>query len=87
MFTFLPFQVNARKFVCGVYVMAYDMTNPPAPTTFRIWVNNVKGSASVSLIDPIQNKPVGIQVLQRQSNRIRLQFQAVEYPRLLVVTE
>jgi hypothetical protein len=87
MFTFLPFQVHSTKFVCAVYVMSYDTTSPPPPVTFRLWVRNVSGNARVSLYDPISNQPVPITVMERQSAAIRVQFQAVDYPRLLTFNE
>jgi hypothetical protein len=87
MFTFLPFQVHPRKFVCAVYVMSYDSTNSPPAMTFRIRVRNVNGSARVSLYDPILNQIVPITVMERQSGAIRVQFQAVDYPRLLIFNE
>jgi hypothetical protein len=87
LFTFLPFQVNSRKFVCAVYLMSYDITNPPPPMTFRVTVRNVKETARVTLYDPILNQTVPVTVMERKSGTIRVQFQAVEYPRLLILNE
>lgn len=88
MFTFLPYQVSARKFVCAIYVMAYDITKPPPAMDFRLRIRNVNGvGARVSLYDPILNKAVALKVIDRSSSQITVRLQALEYPRLLVINE
>lgn len=87
MFTFLPFQVSPHKFVCAVYLMCYDITAPPPAMGFRIRVHNVAGSARASYYDPIANQPMPVAVIERGANEIRVQFEAVEYPRLLIIEE
>ncbi len=50
----LPFQVNAKKFVVGSYVMSYDVTRPPPPMGFRVTLGKLPfDRARVSLLDPV----------------------------------
>jgi len=88
MFTFLPYQVNPRKFICAIYVMSYDITNPPPAMDFRLRVRNVNGAgARISLYDPILNKVVPCTITGRSGTHFSVRLQAVEYPRLLVISE
>jgi hypothetical protein len=88
MLTFLPYQVNPHKFVCAVYVMSYDITNPPPPMRFRLKVKNVNGSsARVSFYDPITNAMQPVEETSRDGNQITVTIPAVEYPRLLIIQE
>jgi len=88
MFAFLPFQITSRKFICAMYVMSYDMTNPPPAMLFRINVKNVNGTgARISFYDPIRNQPLPLKVTARSGSQATVEIEAVEYPRLLVISE
>ncbi|MCM8786031.1 MAG: PA14 domain-containing protein, partial [Candidatus Omnitrophica bacterium] len=88
MFVFLPFQVSKNKFICGVYVMSYDITNPPPPMKFRLNIKNVYGDrTNVTYYDPIEDKEKDIKIVEKSKNNIKLELETVEYPRLLIIEE
>jgi hypothetical protein len=87
-FAFLPFQVNAHRFVIPYYVMTRDVTKDLAPEQFTLTVGGLHGDgATVTAYDPIQNRPVPVTVVKRAPNSLTLQVTASDYPYLLTVQE
>ncbi|MCM8767834.1 MAG: PA14 domain-containing protein [Candidatus Omnitrophica bacterium] len=88
MFVFLPFQVNRNKFIFGVYVMSYDITNPPPPMKFRLNIKNINGKdANIKYYDPIIDKEEKIEIIEKEKNSVEVEIEAVEYPRLIIIEE
>ncbi len=87
-FAFLPFQVNARRFVIPYYVMTRDVMKDLTPEQFTVQIKGVKGiGASVSAYDPLKNKTVPVIVNQKGSDNLSLTLTATDYPYLLTVQE
>lgn len=87
-FAFLPFQVNAKRFVVPYYVMTRDVTKDLAPEQFTVQINGVRGSgASVTAYDPIKNRTVPVVVNSRGANSLSIKLTATDYPYLLTVQE
>ncbi|HOK56895.1 MAG TPA: PA14 domain-containing protein [bacterium] len=88
MFTFLPFQINKNKFVFAVYVMSYDITNPLPSMNFRLIIKNIYGeNAKITYYDPIENKEIPFKLLDKGKDNVKLEIEAVEYPRLIIIEE
>lgn len=88
LFAFLPFQVNANRFVIPYYVMTRDLTTDLTPETFTLQLSGFKGaSALVTAYDPINNSNVPVTVLNRTAQAITLKVTATDYPYLLLVDE
>lgn len=88
LFTFLPFQVDAGRFVFGAYVMGYDITDPPLPMDFRITIRGVDGtSAAVSLYDPLLDEALPLREVSGDGGSLTVTMTASDYPRLLIVDE
>ena len=88
LFTFLPYQVNARRFVIPYYVMTRDVLAPFAPEQFTVRLAGVHGAtASVTAYDPINNRAVPLTVARRDSTGLTLTLTAADYPYLLTIQE
>lgn len=88
MFTFLPYQVNSRKFVIPYYVVHRDVRINMSLKQFTIQVSGLKGSgATVSAYDPINDAVVPLTVVSRGTNSIKLTLITADYPYLLIVQE
>jgi hypothetical protein len=89
LFTVLPFQVNARKFVFAVYVMSptypqEDLAEQP----WRVALRPVGGvDATVSGVDPLSGRAVPVTVRERARESLTVEVPATDTPRLLVVEE
>lgn len=87
-FAFLPFQVNAKRFVIPYYVMTRDVVKDLAPEQFTVQINGVRGSgASVTAYDPLNNRTVPVVVNSRGQNSLSIKVTATDYPYLLTVQE
>jgi hypothetical protein len=85
-FTFLPFQVNANKFVIPYYVMTRDIQKDLTPENFTVEIRGISNLASVSVYDPINEKTVPVKVSQNtSSNTFNLELIATDYPYLLII--
>jgi hypothetical protein len=89
LFTFLPFQVHARRFVIATYVMSYDLTSPPPPALFRLEIAGVDGpQASLRYYDPILDRDMDSSPDDTYTpESVTLTLEQVEYPRLLIISE
>jgi hypothetical protein len=87
-FAFLPFQVNARRFIIPYYVMTRDITKDLPPEQFTVQIKGLKGNgASVSAYDPINNKEVPVVVKGKAQDSLSVNLTATDYPYLLTVQE
>jgi hypothetical protein len=87
-FAFLPFQVNASRFVIPYYVITRDITVNLPPEQYTVAVSGLKGlKASVSAYDPLKNVTVPVTVTRRTASALTVQLSATDYPYLLIVDE
>ena len=87
-FAFLPYQVNAKRFMIHYYVMTRDVMKDLPPEQFTVQIKGIKGSgASVTAYDPIKNRNVPVVVNGRGSDNLSLNLTATDYPYLLTIQE
>ena len=87
-FAFLPYQVNAKRFVIPYYVMTRDIMKDLNPEKFTVEIKGVKGSnASVTAYDPINDKTVPVTVKKKGADSLSLELTATDYPYLLTIQE
>lgn len=87
-FTFLPFQVNAKRFIIPYYVMTRDITKDLPPEQFTVQIKGLKGEgASITSYDPINNKDVPTVIKSKGTDSLELVLTATDYPYLLTVQE
>lgn len=87
-FTFLPFQVNAKRFIIPYYVMTRDITKDLPPEQFTVQIKGLKGEgASITSYDPINNKDVPTVIKSKGTDSLELILTATDYPYLLTVQE
>jgi hypothetical protein len=83
-FTFLPFQVNANKFVIPYYVMTRDVQRDLSPENFTVEISGINNVASVSVYDPMNDQNIPVKVSRKVgSNSLVLELTATDYPYLL----
>jgi hypothetical protein len=83
-FAFLPYQVNAHRFVVPFYVMTRDASKDLPEEGFNLSVSGFTSPVKVSAIDPVsgQTEPVNVQWLI--GGTVIFRVQATDTPRLLV---
>lgn len=87
-FAFLPFQVNAKRFIIPYYVMTRDVAKDLPPEQFTVLIKGLKGeNASISAYDPIKNKDVPVVIKSKGLDSLELVLTATDYPYLLTVQE
>lgn len=87
-FAFLPFQVNARRFVIPYYVMTRDVMQDLVPEEYMITIKGlVADGAIATAYDPINDKSVPVVVEGRDRNSLSLKLTASDYPYLLTIQE
>jgi hypothetical protein len=98
---FFPFQVDATRFVCSVYVMTSDLTHqyttkPAAgrtpydlpPEAFRLTIGNLRAAtARVSLYDPLSGTTQPASIVTRAHRQIVVQLNPTDSPRMLTITD
>ena len=85
-FAFLPYQVNAKRFIIHYYVMTRDVMKDLPPEQFTVQIKGLKGSdASVTTYDPINNKNVPVIVNKRGADNLSINLTATDYPYLLTI--
>ncbi len=99
-FAFLPYQLNAHRFVIPYYVVTRDVLHvydphatgdrryemPPEQFTLQVAGLHAQG-ASISAYDPINDRAVPVQVLAANPQEVTLRVTAADYPYLLSVQE
>ncbi|MFN8490040.1 MAG: fibronectin type III domain-containing protein [Caldilineaceae bacterium] len=87
-FAFLPYQVNARRFVIPYYVMTHDLTTALGQENFTIQLAGIDGvSAAVSVYDPLQDRAIPLTVNGRSATTLNLTLTATDTPYLLLIDE
>ncbi len=88
--TWLPYQVNAHKWVVAFYVMTRDVRQDLAPERYTLSVRGLSEMlGSVSLYDPWTGRSEPVQVLERGSatTPTRISLASTDFPRLLMIEE
>jgi hypothetical protein len=101
-FAFLPFQLMPDRFVIPYYVVTSDVTHvwdkqkdvlDPArydmpEQDYDVTIGNIAGhNATVSVYDPLANRDVPVKIVASTSDTLTVRLKAVDYPRVLEVTE
>ena len=87
-FAFLPFQVNARRFVIPYYVMTRDVMQDLSPEQFTVQIRGINPTgATITAYDPINDRIVPVTVEPQQSDVLSLKLTATDYPYLLTIQE
>jgi hypothetical protein len=87
-FAFLPFQVNASRFVVAYYVMTRDVQIALNPEQFTMTVKGFKGTgAQFTVYDPLNNQEVPLLVNSVNDSQVSLTVTTADYPYLLTVQE
>jgi hypothetical protein len=89
-FAFLPYQVNAKRFVIPYYVMTRDVIKDLPPEEYTIKIKGIKSNGvKITAYDPINDKPVVVssQGDDRSQDTVSLKLTATDYPYLLIVQE
>jgi len=99
-FAFLPYQVNAHRFVIPYYVMTRDVLHvynphatgdrryqmPPEQFTLQVAGLHAQG-ATISAYDPVDDRAIPVRVLAANPQEATLRVTAADYPYLLTVQE
>ncbi len=87
-FAFLPFQVNARKFVIAYYVMTRDIKQALAPEEFTVTLSGLNAvGATFSAYDPLNDQAPPVEAAVGADGKLVLVLTAADYPYLLTVEE
>jgi hypothetical protein len=88
-FAFLPFQVNAHKFVIAYYVMTANIANPmSAQEAFNINIQGINGiGATVTAYDPLNDRAVPVSTNPGTANSVNVSLATLDYPYLLIIQE
>jgi len=87
-FAFLPYQVNAHRFVIPYYVMTRNIAQPLTPESFQIDFTGIHAAwAKVSVYDPLNDVSVPVAVDSRAGDELILTVTAADYPYLLIIDE
>lgn len=87
-FTVLPYQVNAKRFVIAYYVMTRDVRQTLAPENYSVELGGLRATgAKLSVYDPLTDQPVALEWTATDQDTLRLTLAATDAPRLLIVEE
>ncbi|MGO9803436.1 MAG: hypothetical protein ACLPTM_12255 [Steroidobacteraceae bacterium] len=85
---FLPFQLDATKFVIGAYVMTQDFPNPLAPQPYRVTVSGLDGRrVTARYYSPAANVDRPVAIVARSDRSVTLRLSLTELPNLLELEE
>lgn len=85
---FLPYQVNAHRFVVAYYVMTRDVLDDLPAEEFDVSLTGIRGEAvRLRAYDPIADATVPASVIASGADRLTLRLSAVDSPRLLIIGE
>ncbi len=84
-FAFLPFQVNARKFVIPFYVMTRDIRRDLPEEQFTVTIKGLDAKGHFSVYDPILDNRQDVRIISGHGNAVKLELWANDYPALLEV--
>jgi hypothetical protein len=88
LFVVLPMQVNARTFVFAVYVMSPSYPHEDlAETPYRLTIAPLAADATLRYYDPLADREVRLDEVQRGQGTLTLRLPVTDTPRLLIVKE
>jgi hypothetical protein len=88
LFTFLPYQVNDKKFVIPYYVMTRDIRENLAPENYELCIKGFReGKLQVKIYDPLQDRYLPAVSVEQQQDRAIINLETADYPYLLIVEE
>ncbi len=88
LFTFLPYQVNAKKFVIPYYVMTRDIAEDLPAETYEIGIKGLKAEKlKLKVYDPVRDKYLSEVNFKQKSDRVIVELEAKDYPYLLIIEE
>ena len=87
-FAFLPFQVNAKRFVIPYYVATVNELVSLTPEYFTLTISGLNAvGAQFSAYDPLNDAVVPVSVNSTTTNGAQLTLLATDYPYFLIVQE
>ena len=87
-FAFLPYQVNAQRFVIPYYVMTRDVLQDLTPEAYTLEIAGLNGiGATISVYDPIGDRMIPVTILNQSTQSLTLELTATDSPYLLIVQE
>jgi len=89
LFTVLPFQASARKFVFAIYVMSPTYPQEDlVEQSWRVTLRPVRGTdATVTCMDPVAGRIIPVTLRERARDSLTVEMPVTDTPRLLVVEE
>jgi hypothetical protein len=82
----LPFQLDAARFACAVYVMTWDATAPFEEETYRLRIGNLPGPVEgIELRDPLEGRKVEAKRLRDEGGVLEVELPVVDSPRILLI--
>ena len=89
LFTVLPFQVSARRFVVALYVMSptYNIEDLPEEP-WRVTIGPIRArECNLSYYDPLTDQTLPVKTIGQQADRLSVELKAIDTPRLLILEE
>ena len=87
-FAFLPYQVNATRFVVPYYVMTRDVTKGLSPEEFTVRISGLHAHGTIATAyDPISDRPVPVVIRATSATSLTLTLSTTDYPYLLIIQE
>jgi hypothetical protein len=86
-FAFLPFQVNAHRFVIPYYVMTRDVAQDLPAETFTLLLSGLTGAAKVAATDPATGQSVPVTVRSQTGGQLQVDVSATDAVRLLTIDD
>jgi hypothetical protein len=88
-FAFLPYQVNAHKFVIPYYVMTANIADAmTVQDVFAVYLQGINGiGATVTCYDPLHDSSLPVAINSATANTISVSIAAIDYPYLLIIQE
>lgn len=85
-FAFLPYRVSEKRHVIPYYVMTRDTTVDLPPERYGLIVGGLPGPArGVRVYDPVNDREIPVQVLGGGVDEVKLELEATDSPRLLII--
>ncbi len=84
----LPFQLDAKRFVVGLYVMTEDFPRDLEPQDYTVRLSGIAGrGATVRYYDPLSDSMLPLSVVATSAESLTVRLSLTDAPRVLEVTE
>jgi hypothetical protein len=84
----LPFQIDARRFVIGAYVMTQDFPRDLPAVPYRLTISGLDSSgADITLYEPDTDRAQTVKSAAETTGSVSVQVSLTDVPRLIEVTE